>query len=205
MPYFTQTLHCNHSGYTVLAVKSVGQRACTTRQSQSPRSCDSSPSDGQGGASTGNAAARAFAFLGRCFVVRRREKQTRLTDRLIRLPDGGRSQMAGNCRGLRVGVASDPHHKAPFCRQGAALTQQMGECRRRTQRSDAAHDPSGAALCRDRSEPALRPTMRLAHERAPASTNAPLHARSRPTVLFHRCLGWLKGSHVGSLGVNLAV
>ena len=39
---------------------------------------------------------------------------------------------------------------------GRALTQQMGECRRRTQESDAAHDPSGAALCRDRSEQATQ-------------------------------------------------
>jgi hypothetical protein len=30
--------------------------------------------------------ARAFAFQGRCFVVARRGKQTRLADRLIRLP-----------------------------------------------------------------------------------------------------------------------
>lgn len=119
---------------------------------------------------------RAFAFLGRCLWVANAQADAQR----------GYALATSKMDSSMPGPAPAATTQAPFCRQGAALTQQTGECRRRTQRSDAAHDPSGAALCRDRSEPALRPTMRLAHERAPASTNAPLHARSRPTDVFRR-------------------
>jgi hypothetical protein len=88
-----------------------------------------------------------------------------------------------------------------FPPSGRELAQQMGECRRRTHKSDAAHDPSGAALCRDRSEQASKPTMRLTHERVPGSTNAPSLTSSRPTVLFLRwklaeapCMSGVSGS-----------
>jgi hypothetical protein len=74
-----------------------------------------------------------------------------------------------------------------FQRQGAQLTQLMGECRRRTRNSDAAHDPSGAALCRDRSEPAIDPPCDWLTKRAPGSLNAPPLARSRPTQVFQGC------------------
>jgi hypothetical protein len=72
-------------------------------------------------------------------------------------------------------------------RSGRRVTQLMGECRRRTQDSDAAHDPSGAALCRDRSEPAIDPPCDWLSKRAPGSLNAPLLARSRPTQVFQGC------------------
>lgn len=89
-----------------------------------------------------------------------------------------------------------------FLPSGRESTQQTGECRRRTQRSDAAHDPGGAALCRDRSEQASKPITRVAHERAPGSTNAPFLTRSRPTMLFLRCRLAGNSLHIGSLGVR---
>jgi hypothetical protein len=154
---------------------------------------------------TGSAAARAFAFLGRCFDVAlpRDVSGPRLRQRMMRRSVKSR-EVGGHPQSplrARVAASAQPPLQSIVCRQGAA-TPANGPMSGPHPCTDAAHDPSGAALCRDRSEQAGKPTMRMAHERAPGSTNAPLHARSRPTVLFHRCLGWLKGSHVGSLGVT---
>jgi hypothetical protein len=62
---------------------------------------------------TGNAAARAFAFQGRCFVV--------AAKRQIR--HGGRKVLAI----LGIRSQSARHHKAPSCRQGAATQRREHE------------------------------------------------------------------------------
>lgn len=145
------------------------------------RSCVFSPSMDKVSPHRERSSEWALCVLGRCF------SGGGAANALLTLRAIGRS-------------APDAPTKAPSP-SGRALTQQTGECRRRTHQSDAAHDPSGAALCRDRSEQASKPTMRLAHERAPGSTNAPLYARSRPTVLFLRwmlagtpCMSGVSGS-----------
>jgi hypothetical protein len=124
MPAFTQSLRNTHSCCPVLDVKSVGQRVAPLRYSQSPRSCDSSPSDGQRWCYTGSAAARAFAFQGRCLCVA--NKPTRRTEQ------AGLYRPATTYGSAPVRVSNQPaggnsrrHTQAPSS-SGRALTQQMG-------------------------------------------------------------------------------
>jgi hypothetical protein len=152
----------------------------------------------------------ALCVSGRCFVVARRGSspaakwaETRRAECAVPAA-ATRSERPRDftLTGANAGVATSRHHKASSPARSAALTQVEAACRRSASKSDAAHDPSGAALCRDRSEPALRPTMRLIHERMPASTNAPPQARSRPDLCF-LCVGLAESNHdVGSYGVS---
>ena len=103
------------------------------------------------------------------------------------------------CRANRGEVAASRHSstgRSTKHRQssGRALTQQMGECRRRTQESDAAHDPSGAALCRDRSEQATQtdPETGPLYGRLQVRMHRFMRAVGPPGV-FHGA-GWLRGT-----------
>ena len=106
--------------------------------------------------STGNAAVGAFAFQRRCFVV----AGSAVLMHMSPFVRGRRMGDSAEVPRVVAGISSGRHHKTPSP-SGRALTQQMGECRRRTHQSDAAHDPSGAALCRDRSEQASKPTLAI--------------------------------------------
>jgi hypothetical protein len=130
--------------YTALDKMEGSQGAATLRQSSSPRSSRFGPS-GHSVAALETRAARAFAFLGRCFVVA--YKPTRRTEQ------AGLYRPAIRSTGASVRVSNQPaggnsrrHHKAPSS-SGRALTQQTGECRRRTHESDGAMSaPAPAAL-----------------------------------------------------------
>jgi hypothetical protein len=76
--------------------------------------------------SMGSAAESAFAFQGRCFVVANVQADARYravrSFRTIPVRTARQSQM--------LEISTSRHHKAPFCRQGAALTQHnTAKCR----------------------------------------------------------------------------
>lgn len=108
-------------------------------------------------------------------------------------------------RGYPESAGSIPaaHYKASST-SGRKLTQQMGECRRRTHKSDAAHNPSGAALCRDRSEQASKPTMRLAHDTGAWKYECTAHGAWWAAWVFRTQNRLAKDTQVGSLGVSSA-
>lgn len=83
----------------------------------------------------------------------------------LRISTALRRQPGSRARCVRGPAGSTPaaSAKPTVRRQGAqwrSTTPRLGG----TQNRAAAHDPSGAALCRDRSEQASQPTMRLAHD-----------------------------------------
>jgi hypothetical protein len=121
--------------FTVSSHTRASQRARPLRQSMSLYSCSSSPLDGQRWSRIGIAAVEASAFQGRCFVVVRRGWTRwilRREDVCVPGPFRGRDQSAEDRwqgyaeRPSRAGIKPSRHHKAPFCRQGAALTQRSG-------------------------------------------------------------------------------
>jgi hypothetical protein len=127
---------------TALDENTACRSAGPLRHWQSPRSCVSRLNRQQW-SRTGNAAARAFAFLGRCFVVVRRGDQTRYSEQEgVSYPEPqanalrsngsyrptGALPPAGPRGGSRIetaGVAPGHHHKAPSS-SGRASTQQTG-------------------------------------------------------------------------------
>jgi hypothetical protein len=137
----------------------ASQSAATRRQSPSPRSSRFGPS-GHSVAALETRAARAFAFLGRCFVMVSARADARLSAPVsVATPtdsdayelgceqgsipcqsgEGAMPATPGIAPGqsAKRGTSARHHHKAPSS-SGRALTQQTGECRRRTQESDGA-------------------------------------------------------------------
>jgi hypothetical protein len=121
---------------------------------------------------TGSAAVGACSFPGRCFVVGvtlgaaspklRRCKSATVTDD----PQEANGTSRFDSDRPPQSAVSGPKRR-PIDRT-SSRPNVVGAL----QESDAAHDPSGAALCRDRSEPANRPIMRLAHDTSAGSTQA---------------------------------
>jgi hypothetical protein len=64
MPYFTVTLHGSNSGYPVLGLQSVCQRAGTAATITEPSRAVSAPLMGNGGSSTGDAGREGLCVSG---------------------------------------------------------------------------------------------------------------------------------------------
>jgi hypothetical protein len=167
-PFCTRAL----TSWTTGCINSVVEVLDPRRQcSQSHRSCVSSPSDGHSGSSTGNAAAMAFAFLGRCFVGWACES--------IAKPDLCREITGRVCAGRigrktwgRAQVEARHHGTAAQAAPQSAVTPQGGN--RRSKWANVVAAPKKAmALCeprrqrpchRDRNEQATQNHARLAHD-----------------------------------------
>jgi hypothetical protein len=145
---------------------------------------------------TGNAAVWACCFLGRCFVVRRCGKQTRIClGKPLFLDAKSSPRGQDSRRSDRPAPQSAVHVRAQI---DAANGPMSGPhpC------TDAAHDPSGAALCRDRSEQASRPAMRLAHETGAWKFECTAHSAWWAARGFNLRDRLAKDTQTGSLGVN---
>lgn len=135
---------------------------------KSRNSCDSSPSDGHGGSSTGIAAVAALLFPRRCFVMMRRGRTRANVERMRVMLQGSRLTVAIPSSLLlnegishdalwRAGIKPGHHHKAPST-SGRELTQLKGQCRGRTHVPIALCEPRRSRPCRrDRNEQACRP------------------------------------------------
>lgn len=118
MPYFTQPLHCNHSAYPVLAVKSVCQRWHVGRYSESVQSrkvwalsfTDSPLWVLPACHREASRALRLSRFQGRCLWLAERLEPWRKSETRQR----GRHPMPPEW------FDSTRQPQAPFCRQGAA-------------------------------------------------------------------------------------
>jgi hypothetical protein len=96
-----------------------------------PTACVFSPSDGQVPPHRERSRLEAFAFSGRCFVERVAQWPERRSGGCIL----GKTTTNNDRRSqVRILPRSTKHRLS----SGRALTQQMGECRRRTQKSDSA-------------------------------------------------------------------